>query len=178
MSGCIEVICGPMFAGKTKGLIRRLRREQSCGARIQAFKPAIDNRYGDANIVSHDASAFEATPVDGVGDLEVAVRANTHVVGIDEVQFFDVGVAHLAQDLANRGVRVIVAGLDVDYRAEPFGPMTYLLAVAETVVKLRSVCACGREAVRSRRKSGGGSLVEIGGADLYEPVCRACFVVR
>jgi thymidine kinase len=175
--GCIEVICGPMFAGKTEELIRRLRRAKIARQRVQAFKASIDRRYDPASIVSHDAATFDSLPVGSSEELVAAVEANAQVVGIDEVQFFDAGIVRVAQGLANRGVRVVVAGLDADFRAEAFESMAGLLAVAESVSKLHAVCSwCGGEASRSRRIDGSEARVEVGGVGRYEAVCRACFV--
>lgn len=177
--GRIEVICGPMFSCKTEELIRRLRRAVIGRQRVQAFKPALDRRYHETRITSHSAQSIEAHAVNGVAELETAVDPDTQVVGIDEAQFFGPLLVPVARRLADRGVRVVIAGLDQDYRGEPFDPMPAMLAIAETVTKLTAVCVqCGGEATRSHRKAGGEATVEVGGADAYEARCRACTVRR
>lgn len=170
----IEVICGPMFSGKTEELIRRMRRAVIGKQRVQAFKPSIDRRYHDANIVTHSAQSFAAVAVPGVVSLDCSIDGATQVVGIDEAQFFG---PPLVQRLADHGVRVVVAGLDMDYRGQPFEPMPQLLAIAESVTKLSAVCSrCGGAATRSHRLAGGSERVQVGAAESYEARCRACSI--
>jgi thymidine kinase len=160
LRGCIEVVCGSMFSGKTEELLRRVKRAKLARLRVQLFKPRIDNRYDEVRVVSHEGLTAEATPV-----------------GTAEVQFFDHGVLTLAQSLADRGVRVICAGLDQDYRGEPFGCMPQLMAIAEYVTKLHAVCTrCGGEASRSQRVIAREGQLFVGGAADYEARCRKCFV--
>ncbi|MDH5492413.1 MAG: thymidine kinase [Myxococcales bacterium] len=178
-TGWIEVISGPMFSGKTEELVRRLRRARIARQPLQVFKPAIDDRYDAAQIVSHSAQAMVAEPVQGVEELARRVAAETRVVGIDEVQFFDRSVVDLAERLARSGVRVICAGLDQDYRGRPFEPMPELLALAEYVTKALAICSrCGAPAGRSQRLRGAASTVEVGAAESYEARCRRCHVPR
>ena len=174
-NGSIEVICGPMFSGKTEALIQRLRRAVIARQRVQAFKPSIDRRYHETRITSHGAQSLDAMAVNGASELESRVEPDTQVVGVDEAQFFGPLMVPVAQRLADRGVRVVIAGLDQDYRGEPFDPIPQLLAIAETITKLPAVCVrCGGNGTRSHRKSGGVATVEVGGADAYEALCRAC----
>lgn len=177
-SGCIEVVCGSMFSGKTEELIRRVKRARLARQRVLLFKPRIDNRYDDVKVVSHEGLKAEATAVSSSSELFSFVDvATTHVVGIDEAQFFDDGIVDVAEKLANAGVRVICAGLDQDYRGRPFGPMAALLSVAEYVQKLHAVCnRCGAAACRSQRLVGTEGQLFVGGAADYEPRCRRCFV--
>ncbi len=175
-SGSVEVICGPMFSSKTETLIHRLRRAQIARRRVQAFKPSIDRRYHTTHLASHGAQSFEALAVADCDGLAAAVLKDTQVVGIDEAQFFGHALVPLVQSLADRGVRVIVAGLDQDYRGEPFDPIPQLLAIAETFVKLDAVCSvCGGAATRSYRIAAGNEIVQVGAADAYEARCRACY---
>lgn len=176
-TGRLEVLCGSMFSGKTEELIRRLRRAVLARQRVQVFKPAIDQRYDSVRIVSHSAHAMDAEPVADVAELRRRLRPDTQVVGIDEVQFFSAEVVELAQSLADRGLRVIVAGLDQDYLGKPFEPVPQLLAIAEEVTKCMAVCAqCGAPANRSQRLvDAGGERVQVGAAEAYEARCRACF---
>ncbi len=175
-SGWIEVICGPMFSGKTEELIRRLRLAQIARQRVEIFKPAIDNRYSGEHIASHNEQKITCTPVPTASQILEKIDDHTRVVGIDEAQFFDETILPLCQKLANRGMRVIVAGLDQDYRGQPFGPMPALLAVAESILKLKAVCmVCGGLASRSQRLTEERSQVVVGTADRYEARCRACF---
>jgi thymidine kinase len=175
-SGWIEVICGPMFSGKTEELIRRLRLAQIGRQRVEIYKPALDNRYSEVHIESHNEQRFTCTPVPDAGKILEAVDDHTRVVGIDEAQFFDETIVAVAQKLANRGLRVIAAGLDQDYLARPFGPMPALMAVAESVLKLKAVCmVCGGLASRSQRMTGETDQVVVGAQDHYEARCRACF---
>lgn len=175
-TGWIEVICGSMFSGKTEELIRRLRRAAIARQKIQVFKPAIDDRYSLDQIVSHNALSFESLAVLDVSQIRDHLRFDTQVVGIDEAQFFSSDLVAVSEDLAKRGIRVIVATLDQDYRGRPFGPVPELLCVAEYVTKMLAVCVvCGNPANRSQRVSGGTGLVQVGSQDLYEARCRNCF---
>ncbi len=173
--GWIEVISGCMFSGKTEELIRRLRRVQISGQRVEIFKPALDTRYDQADIVSHDDTRIQSTPVDNHYNI-LLLASGMDVVGIDEAQFFDEGIVEVAEQLALRGTRVIVAGLDKDYLGKPFGPMPALLARAEYVTKLHAICLkCGDNASYSYRKPEIGDRVLLGEKDIYEPLCRNCF---
>lgn len=173
--GSVEVICGSMFSGKTEELIRRLKRAQFANQKIAIFKPSIDVRYSDADVVSHDLHSIESTPIcSAVKMLEVG--DDIQVVGVDEAQFFDDSIVETVQILADRGVRVIVAGLDTDYLGNPFGPMPALMAVAEDVQKVHAICVrCGNLANHSHRLSSSTRLVELGEKDIYEPLCRQCY---
>jgi len=176
--GRIEVICGSMFSGKTEELIRRVKRAVFARQHIQAFKPRIDDRYDTTRIVSHGAIAIDAVAVANSESILSRVEAKTHVVAVDEAQFFDRGIVNVADELANQGRRVILAGLDQDYRARPFPPIPELMAIAEEVTKVRAVCSvCGGNASRSQRLRPDldATTVLVGGADKYEPRCRACF---
>jgi thymidine kinase len=175
-TGWIEVICGPMFSGKTEELIRRLRRAEIARQKVQVFKPAIDTRYSESDVVSHSAQRTGAVAVASSRDIAELVRLDTEVVGIDESQFFDIGVVAVADRLAAQGRRVIVAGLDQDYRGVPFEPIPALMAVADYVTKLLAICMrCGNPASRTQRMSTGKERVEIGAQDRYEARCRLCF---
>jgi thymidine kinase len=175
-SGCIEVVCGSMFSGKTEELIRRLRRAQFANQQIAIFKPVIDKRYSDVEVVSHDFHKITSTPVANPKEILDKVGPEVQVVGIDEAQFFDDSLVEVCQTLANRGVRVIVAGLDTDYLGVPFGPMPRLMAVAEDVQKVHAICVrCGALANHSHRLSKSQDLVLLGEKDVYEPLCRDCF---
>lgn len=184
LQGHIEVICGPMFSGKTEELIRRLRRAQIARQRVVVFKPRIDDRYDSVQIVSHSAQRLESLPIDDVSEIEPHVaRHEPHVVGIDEAQFFDERLLGVAERLADRGLRVVVAGLDLDYLGRPFGPIPSLLAIAESITKQLAVCmVCGAPAARSQRvsevleASDRDGQVEVGAAERYEARCRRCFV--
>jgi thymidine kinase len=172
--GWIEVICGSMFSGKTEELIRRLKRVKIANLSVEIFKPAIDVRYDDVKIVSHDTNSIHSTPVDNAQSI-LLLAENVEVVGIDEAQFFDAEVATVCEQLALRGTRVIVAGLDMDYQGKPFGQMPNLLAVADYITKLHAVCMkCGGMASISYRKIATGGQVLLGEKDIYEPRCRAC----
>lgn len=174
-SGWIEVVCGCMFSGKTEELIRRLKRAKIADMRVEVFKPRIDTRYDDVSIVSHDSTTVLSTPVDHSSKL-LKISPDTAVVGIDEAQFFDDELAAVCQELALRGVRVIVAGLDMDYRGLPFGPMPALLATAEYVTKVHAICVhCGNLATHSYRLAEGDSIVLLGEKEQYEPRCRSCY---
>jgi thymidine kinase len=179
MTGSIEVITGSMFSGKTDELIRRLRRARIARQNVQVFKPVIDNRYGLEKVTSHAGTEFEATPVHAAAQIAPLLRPDTTVVAIDEAQFFGPEVCSVCQQLAANGVRVIVAGLDQDFRGEPFGPMPQLLALAEDVTKLHAICAvCGQEASRTQRlidnhpASYDQPVVVVGASELYEARCR------
>lgn len=174
-SGCIEVICGSMFSGKTEELIRRLHRAQFANQKIAIFKPALDTRYSDLEVVSHDDNKIISKPIKSPAEM-LEIEAGVKVVGIDEAQFFDDSLVEVVQFLANRGCRVIVAGLDMDYTGKPFGPMPKLMAVAEDVQKVHAICVkCGRLAGYSHRLNRNKDLVVLGEKDVYEPLCRECF---
>ena len=181
--GSIEVICGSMFSGKTEELLRRVKRAQIARQKVQVFKPVIDNRYSADHVQSHNANRVASRPVEKARDILKFVDDNTRVVGIDEAQFFDEAVVEVAQKLAYRGMRVIVAGLDMDFRAMPFGPMPKLLAVAEDVTKLSAVCVvCGSPASRTQRTAApvgipaesANDLIAVGAKEMYEARCRFC----
>jgi len=173
--GWLEVICGGMFSGKTEELIRRLRRAQIANQRVMIFKPAMDTRYSEDQIVSHNSTAIPSTPVSSAQQI-LLLSAGTQVVGVDEAQFFDQGIIEVIRQLCNQGIRVIVAGLDMDYTGKPFGPMPALLARAEFVTKVHAICQqCGRLANYSYRLKKEASQVLLGEKDSYEPRCRECF---
>jgi len=177
-SGSIEIICGAMFSGKTEELLRRIRRAQLAKQKVEIFKPAVDNRYDEANIVSHDARSVSSTPVSSAARILLLVQ-DADVVGIDEAQFFDSELVNVCNTLANRGVRVIVAGLDMDYLGKPFGPVPQLMAIAEHVTKLHAICiSCGNLAQYSYRKSDENKKIVIGETDRYEALCRQCFTKK
>ena len=174
-SGWIEVICGSMFSGKTEELIRRLRRAIIAKQKVEIFKPVIDTRYDVDKVVSHDETSIQSTPVET--SSQILLLANDFdVIGIDEAQFFDMELANVANQLAHSGIRVIVAGLDMDYQGKPFGPIPSLLATAEYVTKVHAICIeCGELANYSYRKGTEGDLVVLGEKDAYEPLCRRHF---
>jgi thymidine kinase len=175
-SGWIEVICGSMFAGKTQELIRRLRLATLARQKVQVFKHKLDARYSREDLVSHDRIRIPSVPVRRAEDIVDRVRAGTQVVGIDEAHFFTGRIASVCQTLADRGLRVIVAGLDQDYRAKPFESMARLMAVAEQVDKYLAIClVCGGPAGRSQRVSEGRKRIDVGHSDKYEARCRRCF---
>lgn len=175
MRGSIEVICGSMFSGKTEELIRRMKRAQFAKMQVEIFKPAIDKRYHEEEIVSHDANSIPSSPVDHSSAI-LLLSQNTRVVGIDEAQFFDDGLVEVCNELANRGIRVIVAGLDMDYLGRPFGPIPALMAIAEHVSKVHAVCmCCGAPANYSYRLTADSNKLLLGEKDHYEPRCRECF---
>ena len=177
--GRVEVIAGSMFSGKTEELIRRVRRAVLARQKVQAFKPLVDNRYDASNIVSHGFITIEAVPISTSKELGDDVRPGTKVVAIDEAQFFDEGIVKVANRLADEGKRVIVAGLDQDFRGEPFGPMPQLMAIAERVMKVQAVCTvCGADACRTQRLVEDASQVRVGGKDAYEARCRACYYYK
>ncbi len=172
--GWIEVICGSMFSGKTEELIRRLKRVKIANLKVEIFKPTIDTRYDEVKIVSHDTNAIQSTPVDSSQRI-LLLAQNVDVVGIDEAQFFDAEIANVCEQLALKGIRVIVAGLDMDYLGNPFGQMPNLLAKADYITKLHAICMkCGNIANISYRKVAGGGQVLLGEKDIYEPRCREC----
>ena len=173
--GWIEVVCGSMFSGKTEELIRRLKRAKIAKQKVEIFKPKIDTRYSEVEVVSHDENAILSTPVDSPRNI-LLLANDTEVVGIDEAQFFDDGLVEVCNILANRGIRVIVAGLDMDFRGEPSGPIPKLMATAEYVTKVHAICVkCGDLAHHSHRLSQSDKLVVLGETDIYEPLCRDCF---
>ncbi len=174
--GSIEVIVGSMFSGKTEELIRRIRRAQIANLKVEIYKPAIDKRYDEQQIVSHNALSLMSTPVDNSQSI-LLLSSEAEVVGIDEAQFFDDELVNVCNTLANNGVRVIIAGLDMDYKGLPFGPIPKLLAIAEHITKVHAVCVrCGDIAQYSFRKAINENLVLLGEKDLYEPLCRACYL--
>lgn len=176
-TGWLEVICGPMFSGKTEELIRRLRRAEIAQQKIQVFKPVIDDRYSVREVVSHSDQRTLAMPVRWAREILDRVEDETDVVGIDEAQFFDPELVDVVDRLAIQGRRILVAGLDTDYRTEPFDPMPTLMARAEYVTKLLAICVrCGNPANRTLRVAGGDARVEVGANDRYEAVCRICHV--
>lgn len=173
--GWIEVICGSMFSGKTEELIRRLRRAQFAKQRVEIFKPSIDTRYDDDSVVSHQGSEIRSTPVPAAANIRI-LADGCDVVGIDEAQFFDDEIVTVCNDLANAGVRVIVAGLDMDFKGQPFGPMPALMATAEYVTKVHAVCTrTGNLANYSFRKAANDNLVMLGETEEYEPLSRAAY---
>ena len=174
-SGWIEVICGSMFSGKTEELIRRLKRAEFAKQRVEIFKPQIDTRYHEEEVVSHDENSISSTPVPSSGNIAI-LADNVDVVGVDEAQFFDEELTEVCIQLANRGARVIVAGLDMDFKGHPFGPIPNLMAVAEYVTKVHAVCVkCGNLANHSHRISKAEALVHLGEKEDYQPLCRKCF---
>ncbi|QED25997.1 thymidine kinase [Microvenator marinus] len=176
--GWVEVICGPMFSGKTEELIRRIRRASFAKQRVQVFKPKIDDRYDANAIVSHNQERVEGIPVSDLKEMRQKLDPHVEVVGIDEIQFFDQGVVDFCDELANKGCRVIVAGLDLDYLGEPFGPLPRLICQAEYVSKLLAICVrCGNPAHHSYRLSTDPQQVLVGSTDQYEAICRRCFKV-
>ncbi len=176
--GSIEVICGSMFSGKTEELIRRLKRVKIANLKVEIFKPAIDTRYDQVKIVSHDATAIQSTPVNHSRKI-IEMAGDVDVIGIDEAQFFDEDIADVCDELAFRGIRVIVAGLDMDYLGKPFGQMPYIMAKADYVTKLHAICMkCGHIANYSYRKISNEDQVMLGAMDVYEPRCRKCYTEK
>ncbi|MBK8704693.1 MAG: thymidine kinase [Saprospiraceae bacterium] len=174
-NGWIEVICGSMFSGKTEELIRRLKRARIANQKVEIFKPQIDTRYDEAKVVSHDANSIHSTPIAHSSHL-LTLADEVEVVGIDEAQFFDEELPQHCQTLALKGVRVIVAGLDMDFMGRPFGPIPHLLSVAEYITKVHAICQhCGNLATHSYRLSGGTATVVLGEKDRYEARCRYCY---
>lgn len=173
--GRIEVICGSMFSGKTEELIRRLRRAKFARQKVEIFKPAIDVRYSEEDVVSHDQNHIPSTPLDSSASI-LLLSSDIDVVGIDEAQFFDAGLPEVCNELANRGIRVIIAGLDMDFRGVPFGPMPALCAIADDVTKVHAICVkCGNLAYVSHRLVDNDRRVLLGETQEYEPLCRECY---
>ena len=173
--GWIEVITGSMFSGKTEELIRRLKRAKIARQQVEIFKPRIEIRYSVEEVVSHDENAIQSTPVDSSANI-MLLASGMEVVGIDEAQFFDDGLVDVCNQLADRGIRVIVAGLDMDYKGVPFGPMAGLMSVAEYVTKVHAICVkCGSLANYTHRMSEDDKLIVLGETDIYEPLCRICY---
>lgn len=173
--GWIEVICGSMFSGKTEELIRRLKRAKIAKQRTEIFKAKIDRRYDEEAVVSHDANQIHSTPVPSSSNIPLLIN-DEEVIGIDEAQFFDMGLVEVCNQLANSGLRVIVAGLDMDFQGKPFGPIPQLLASAEYVTKVHAICVkCGELANHSHRINDNQELVVVGEMENYEPLCRSCF---
>ncbi len=173
--GRIEVVCGSMFSGKTEELIRRMKRAKFAKQKVEIFKPAIDTRYSDNDVVSHDQNAIPSTPVETSSSI-LLLSSDIEVVGIDEAQFLDMGLVDVCNELANRGVRVIVAGLDMDFRGVPFGPMPALCAIADDVTKVHAICVrCGNLAYLSHRLVQNDKRVLLGEKMEYEPLCRDCY---
>ena len=173
--GRIEVVCGSMFSGKTEELIRRLRRAKFAHQKVEIFKPAIDVRYSEEDVVSHDQNHITSTPIDSSASI-LLLSSDIDVVGIDEAQFFDAGLVDVCNELAYRGVRVIIAGLDMDYKGVPFAPMPALCAIADDVTKVHAICVrCGSLAYVSHRKVANDRRVLLGETGEYEPLCRECY---
>lgn len=176
--GWIEVICGSMFSGKTEELIRRLKRARIARQKVEIFKPEIDKRYDEVNVVSHDENAIVSTPVQSANQI-LLLTNDVDVVGIDEAQFFDSELPAVCNQLASAGIRVIVAGLDMDYLGQPFGPMPHLAAIAEDVTKVHAICMqCGDLAHYTHRKVHDDHLVMLGEMESYEPLCRRCYLEK
>ena len=174
--GSIEVIAGSMFSGKTEELIRRLRRAMFAGLKVEIFKPSIDVRYSEDRVVSHDEKSIISTPVENASSI-LLLASGVGVVGIDEAQFFDNSLVEVCTRLADNGTRVIVAGLDMDFAGNPFGPMPALMAVAEYISKVHAICVrCGNLANYSYRKVKDDKIVMLGEKDIYEPICRTCYI--
>ena len=173
--GCVEVICGSMFSGKTEELIRRVKRAEIAGQNIMIFKPKIDIRYDEENIVSHNNKSMPSTPVPSSKNI-LLHSEKAQIIAVDEAQFFDNELPHVCRQLAQKGKRVIVAGLDMDYTGKPFGPIPNLMATADHVTKVHAICmSCGNPALYSHRKTNDNNLVQLGEKEEYEPLCRACF---
>lgn len=173
--GSLEVICGSMFSGKTEELIRRLKRAEFAKLKVEIFKPAVDKRYHVEEVVSHDSNSIRSTPVNTAEEI-LLLSEGVDVIGIDEAQFFDSNLPDVCSELANRGIRILIAGLDMDYLGQPFGPMPALLARAEYVTKVHAICMhCGDLANHSHRTSKNNELVLVGEKDHYTPLCRSCF---
>ncbi|WP_372653018.1 thymidine kinase [Draconibacterium sp.] len=173
--GTIEVVAGSMFSGKTEELIRRLKRAKIAKQKVEIFKPMVDVRYSETEVVSHDENAIHSTPVENSANI-LLLAGDVDVIGIDEAQFFDKGLINVVTQLANMGIRVIVAGLDMDFKAEPFGPIPGLMAVADYITKVHAICVrCGSIAQFSHRLSEKEQVVLLGEKDIYEPLCRRCY---
>lgn len=182
--GWIEIICGSMFSGKTEELIRRVRRAKLARQEVQVFKPLLDNRYSRQNVISHGGWQIEAVPVESARDIPEQIHPDTRVIAIDEVQFFDWNITEVVNDLAGQGKRVILAGLDLDFRGEPFGPMPVLIAQADQITKLQAICmTCGAPATRTQRLINGqpanyhDPIILVGAQEWYEARCRHCHAV-
>ena len=174
-AGSVEVICGSMFSGKTEELIRRLKRAQFAKQKVEIYKPCVDVRYSEDQVVSHDSHSIPSTPIDSPASM-LLLSSDVEVVGIDEAQFFDDTLVDVVQTLANRGIRVIIAGLDTDFLGKPFGPMPALMAIAEDIQKVHAICVrCGSPANHSHRLVKNDALVVLGEKDEYEPLCRHCY---
>lgn len=178
-SGWVEVICGSMFSGKSEELIRRVRRATFANLKVQVFKPLIDNRYAKDSVVSHNGSSIVARPLRDINEIYEHLEQQIDIIGIDEAQFFANDIVQIVEDLANKGIRVIVAGLDTDFRGEPFGPMPELMALSESVTKLNAICPiCGSPASRTQRLINGkpasydDQIILVGASESYEPRCR------
>ncbi|MCX6270690.1 MAG: thymidine kinase [Bacteroidetes bacterium] len=175
--GWIEVICGSMFYGKTEEMLRRLKRAMIARQKVEVFKPSVDTRYDETAVVSHDENIFQSTPVETASQILLMVGDDVEVVGIDEAQFFDNQLINVCNQLADTGIRVIVAGLDMDFQGKPFGPIPGLLSAAEYVDKVHAICVkCGNLAQYSHRTIKNDKLVMLGEKDNYEPLCRSCFL--
>ena len=173
--GRIEVVCGSMFSGKTEELIRRMKRAKFAKQKVEIFKPSLDTRYSEGDVVSHDRNSIRSTSIDSSGSI-LLLASDIDVVGIDEAQFLDNGLGDVCNELANRGVRVIVAGLDMDYKGVPFGPIPALCAIADEVTKVHAICVrCGALAYVSHRLVHNDKRVLLGEQDEYEPLCRECY---
>jgi thymidine kinase len=173
--GSIEVVAGSMFSGKTEELIRRLKRAKIAKQKVEIYKPMTDVRYSETEVVSHDENSINSTPVENSSTI-LLLTGNVDVVGIDEAQFFDTGLIEVVTKLANNGIRVIVAGLDMDFKGVPFGPIPGLMAVADHITKVHAICVrCGNIAQFSHRKSETEQVVLLGEKDIYEPLCRSCY---
>lgn len=173
--GRIEVICGSMFSGKTEELIRQLKRAKFAKQQVEIFKPSIDTRYSDVDVVSHDQNTIQSTPIDSSSSI-LLLAGDNEVIGIDEAQFLDDGLVDVCNQLANRGIRVIVAGLDMDFKGKPFGPMPALCAIADDVQKVHAICVkCGSQAYVSHRLVASDKRVLLGETQEYEPLCRECY---
>jgi len=174
-TGSIEVIAGSMFSGKTEELIRRLKRAKIARLKVEIFKPAMDTRYSVTEVVSHDENTIQSTPVENSGNI-MLLTGDVDVIGIDEAQFFDNGLIEVSTTLANMGIRVIIAGLDMDFKGKPFGPIPGLMAIADHITKVHAICMrCGDVAQFSHRLSNADKLVLLGEKNEYEPLCRSCF---
>lgn len=174
--GSIEVICGSMFSGKTEELMRRLRRAKIAGLRTEIFKPTLDVRYAEVEVVSHDRNSIPSTPIDSSESL-LLLASDVDVIGIDEAQFFDTHLPQVVEQLADQGIRVILAGLDMDFKRQPFGPMSTLCAIADSVDKIHAICVeCGSWASYSYRLVSGEEQVMLGEAKEYRPLCRTCYL--
>jgi len=174
-TGWVEIICGPMFSGKTEELFRRLRRAEIAQLNIAVVKPAADNRYDTSHVVSHDKNQYESIVVQNAGEIIHATQF-ADVIGIDEAQFFDNGIVDSCKQLANNGKRVIIAGLDMDFQGNPFGPVPQLMSVAEYVTKVHAICGrCGNLATFSYRKTNEKDILLVGEKNIYEPLCRGCY---